>query len=476
MGLVVSCLALPCLALPCRALPYLALARTTTFNSPPLTSPSSLSRYRGWTTLLQLARASPWLPCPLTIRDRPAFRERGLMLDVSRDRVPTMDDLFLLVRKMARLKLNHLQLYIEHTFEYRDHGGVHRESSPLTRDEIRTLRKFCDARFVVLVPNQNVSSGRGGILVLSRIKSSLRSLQTLGHMHRWLKHERYRALSECPAGVPHFFSGGEGMAGAEPFSLCAVDPDAFALVSELVGEMGDAFWGDGGGSGSAGGGGGAATAAATTTATAVTTTAQSQRPLYFHVGLDEAFDLCRERGKGTSKVAAWTSWLTRLRTRLREVREGRGKDATLLIWGDFLKSNAEAIAKLPTDGSVVVCEWGYEASDDFAPALSKLRAAGVPAFVCPGTSGWNSIAGRWTNAEANLRRAAVQGVEHGAIGYLITDWGGETGIYAPRLSISISISLSISISISISLSLSLPPSRSRSPPLVSSHKDCAKGN
>src|SRR5262249_44090337 len=43
--------------------------------------------------------------------------------------------------------------------------------------------------------------------------------------------------------------------------------------------------------------------------------------------------------------------------------------------------------------------------------------------VCPGTSSWQSIAGRTHNMIANVRSAARHGKAGGASGYLITDWG-----------------------------------------------------
>jgi hypothetical protein len=43
--------------------------------------------------------------------------------------------------------------------------------------------------------------------------------------------------------------------------------------------------------------------------------------------------------------------------------------------------------------------------------------------VCPGTSSWNSLAGRTTNAVQNISRAAVAGAAAGATGLLLTDWG-----------------------------------------------------
>lgn len=43
------------------------------------------------------------------------------MLDISRDKVPTMKTLFELVDLMASLKLNEFQLYTEHTFAFQRH-------------------------------------------------------------------------------------------------------------------------------------------------------------------------------------------------------------------------------------------------------------------------------------------------------------------------------------------------------------------
>ena len=124
-------------------------------------------------TLRQLRRQFPsGLPC-LEIRDYPDFPVRGVMLDVSRDKVPTMATLYRLIDMLAEWKINHLQLYIEHTFAYRGHEEVWRDASPLTPQEIRDLDHYCRERFIELVPNQN----------------------SFGHMERWLKHPRVSSAS-----------------------------------------------------------------------------------------------------------------------------------------------------------------------------------------------------------------------------------------------------------------------------------------
>ena len=115
-----------------------------------------------------------------TVRDWPDFGVRGVMLDIARDKVPTMDTLEALVDRLASWKINQVQLYIEHTFAYRGHEEVWAAASPLTPDEVVHLDDFCRARHVELVPNQNC----------------------LGHMGRWLAHERYRPMAIAPDGWP----------------------------------------------------------------------------------------------------------------------------------------------------------------------------------------------------------------------------------------------------------------------------------
>jgi len=110
---------------------------------------------------------------------------RGFMLDVSRTRVPTQAELLALVRALGRLRVNQLQLYVEHTFAFRGHEDAWKDASPLTPAEIRELDDACAALGIELVPNLN----------------------TFGHMERWLRHPRYRAMAECPEGWIHPLTG-----------------------------------------------------------------------------------------------------------------------------------------------------------------------------------------------------------------------------------------------------------------------------
>jgi hypothetical protein len=94
---------------------------------------------------------------------------------------------------------------------------------------------------------------------------------------------------------------------------------------------------------------------------------------------------------------------------------------TMQMWGDIVMMHPELISELP-DG-IIVLEWGYRAEHPFDAHCEKFARAGVPFYVCPGTSTWNTFAGRTGNAMANLRNAAGNGRKHGAIGFLNTNWG-----------------------------------------------------
>ncbi len=113
------------------------------------------------------------IPC-LKIRDWPDFPTRGVMLDISRDKVYQMQTLYTLVNQLASWKINQLQLYTEHTFAYQGHERVWLNASPMTPEEIQNLDQYCKEKFIELVPNQN----------------------SFGHMSRWLKHPEYQHLAE----------------------------------------------------------------------------------------------------------------------------------------------------------------------------------------------------------------------------------------------------------------------------------------
>jgi hexosaminidase len=305
--------------------------------------------FYGEATLGQLAHLHDGRLPIGTVRDHPDLLVRGVMLDISRDKVPTMATACALVDRLAALKVNQVQLYIEHTFAYANHPEVHAAASPFTASEVIELDAYCRARHVELVPNQNC----------------------LGHMNRWLAHDRYRPLAIAPDGFVDPYGMSRPAMTMEPNN-----PGSLALVRELLAELLPLF--------------------------------TSPR---VHVGLDEAWELPAAR---LNDYMAWVDTLRALPEL--EVRE-------MLIWGDMVAGHAERLAELPA--GVTVCEWGYDDWHPYDERCAALAAAGVPFWVAPGTSSWSSLLGRATNARNTCRIAAAAALEHGAEGYLNTDWGDQ---------------------------------------------------
>jgi N-acetyl-beta-hexosaminidase len=77
-------------------------------------------------------------PC-CTIVDWPDFETRGLLFDVTRGRVPTVETLERLVDRLVFLKVNQLQLNIEHAFVFPFDPDICGPDDGLTPDEIRRL-------------------------------------------------------------------------------------------------------------------------------------------------------------------------------------------------------------------------------------------------------------------------------------------------------------------------------------------------
>jgi len=334
-----------------------------------IASTDEAGAFYGVCTLLQWLQGQPAVQVEcVRIEDWPDYPARGVMLDISRDRVPTMETLYELVDRLASWKINQLQLYMEHTFAYQAHPEVWKDASPITPQELLDLDEYCRERFIELVPNQNA----------------------FGHMERWLKHPRYAPLAETHGEFTTPWGVEMG-----PFSLATVDPGSITLVNSLFDELLPHF---------------------------------SSRKV--NVGCDETFDLGQGRSRAVcNKLGAGRVYFDYLHSILDDVLR---RDRQPQFWGDIIVNHLDLVKELPR--GVIALEWGYEASHPFKDHAAQFNQAGVPFYVCPGTSSWNSLAGRSDNALANLRNAAENGLSQGAIGYLITDWGDNGHWQVPPVS------------------------------------------
>lgn len=157
-------------------------------------------------TLIQIAKNHGRRWPALSIRDHPTLPNRGVMLDVSRGKVPKLTTLMTLVETLAHYKFNQFQLYFEHTFGFPSHPEIGAGADPLTPADIRRLDARCLELHIELIPN----------------------LQSIGHQRPLLSLPRFQQLAETDW----------------HWSFASTSDAGFDLLDELYGEMTAAFSSD----------------------------------------------------------------------------------------------------------------------------------------------------------------------------------------------------------------------------------------
>lgn len=244
----------------------------------------SLGLFYALTTLKQLAQQSnQQVPC-VQIEDQPDLKVRGVMLDISRNKVPKLETLYEVVDVLADLKYNHLQLYIEDfSFGYPSFKQLWQETeTPLLPAEIQQLDAYCRERYIELVPNQN----------------------SLGHMAGWLNTAEYKDLAECPEGYKLL-----GLVNIK-MTISPTDPRSLALVKKMSEDLLPNF-----------------------------TSKQ------FNVNLDEPFELGKSKKRKIDDHLEVSKLYLEYAKKLNTYVNSKGK--TMLMWGDVVAKSPEIIPEIP---------------------------------------------------------------------------------------------------------------------------------
>ncbi len=257
----------------------------------------------GWTaslgqgvqTLRQLFRQYAGLLPAVKIEDEPDFKTRGFFHDVTRGRVQTLSNLKKMVDTMAFYKLNQLQLYIEHTYLFRDMTELWRDETPLEAQEIMELDAYCAERGIELVP----------------------CLASFGHLYKLLGTRSYAALCELEGSAGQEFSFWDQMAH---HTLNPLDLRSMELIKGMIGEFMQLFSSD-----------------------------------KFNICADETFDLgtgkSREEAGERGRGVLYAEFVSGLFDYLVE----NGK--TPMFWGDIICESPALIKEFP--GETICLAWGY---------------------------------------------------------------------------------------------------------------------
>ncbi|TVP79407.1 MAG: beta-N-acetylhexosaminidase [Puniceicoccaceae bacterium] len=296
---------------------------------------------------------------PAWLQKKPQFAYRGLMLDISRNRVPTQACLRRLVDALAALHYNQLQLYTEHTFAYQDHATVWEKASPMTASEIRQLDGYCAARGIELVPNQN----------------------SFGHMEHWLRHPAYQHLAECPDGFEHPISGWRQFG-----STLYPDAASARFMAELYAELLPNF--------------------------------QSRQ---LHVGGDEPWEL--GQGRSAERVTREGKHSVYLDFMQQIFAAAAQHGCKPQFWADIILERPDLVPQLPPEVIPVIWGYEADSPFPEQCRCVADAGFRDQFYVAPGAGNWNSFSGRLDVARANIQLAAREGAAHGASGLLLTAWG-----------------------------------------------------
>lgn len=108
------------------------------------------------------------------IIDKPAVKYRGVMDDISRGPVPTLDYMKYQIRRLAELKINTLTYYTEHVVRTEKHPEFAPPGGALSIAEWKELSDYAKEYYIELIPN----------------------FQSLGHAEKVLLSPKYRNIAE----------------------------------------------------------------------------------------------------------------------------------------------------------------------------------------------------------------------------------------------------------------------------------------
>lgn len=242
---------------------------------------------KGWFYALQSLRQiikNERIPC-CYIQDYPDLSVRGVMLDISRSKVPKVETLKNVFDLLAFLKYNHVELYVEgFSFEYKSFKEVLKDGNYLTLDEYLELEKYAFDNFLEFVPNQN----------------------GFGHMTDWLEIPEYARFAECPDGFEIWGSW------KKPSTFNPLDEDAIKHVEKMYGDM-----------------------------------LPHTKSKYFNMNFDEPFELGHGKSKEAVLASSVEDVFIDYLHKLAKVVRSYGK--TPLIWGDVVIKHPDAFDKIDED-------------------------------------------------------------------------------------------------------------------------------
>lgn len=328
-----------------------------------ITARDSIAAHNAVRTMSQIRQQCyEHLPC-LHIEDRPDFPARGIYYDVTRGRVPEVERIKEQISLLASMKINHYQLYFEHTCFFPSYPFISKAASPYSANDIIEIDKHCRSEGVDLIP----------------------SLATFGHMTRILNHPGLREMSEDLGKGLYDDPRALELAAwkkKKAGTISPANPETYKFLARIFDDFLPLF-----------------------------------TSKYFNICCDEVFDLgLGQSGKLCRQQSVAKVFLKHVKD-IHALAARHGK--RIMMWGDMLHKLGISRG-LP--GDIIILDWNYNHDYDLKP-LKHFTSDRRNVFSCPGTSSWVSLFPRIHEASANIALSAAAAKRMKAAGLLTADWG-----------------------------------------------------
>ena len=140
---------------------------------------------------------------------------------------------------------------------------------------------------------------------------------------------------------------------------------------------------------------------------------------WFNVCCDETYGL----GTGPAKeladrIGVGGVYVRHIRRVHDLLRDRHGK--RMMMWGDIILQHPDRLGEVPRD--TIMLTWGYDARASFEDQIVPFARSGFEFFICPGVNNWSRILPDFGVAVTNIQNFVRDGVKHGALGMINTDW------------------------------------------------------
>lgn len=245
---------------------------------------SDSGMFYGVMTLCQIIKGGK-LEC-VSIEDKPQFKARGYLQDITRGKIPTLESLKKLADKLSEYKYNQMQIYVEHSFAFRKQKCMWSDADPITAEEILELDAYCRERHVELIP----------------------CMATFGHLYTSLEYNKeYKELESFGYEVEFSF-----IDRIFHNTLNVSNEDSFKFICEAIDEFLPLFSSD-----------------------------------KFNMCGDETHDLCKDKSKGMLKNSdvgrVYTDFVLKLISHIKS----RGR--RVMMWGDIIQKYPQYLGEFPDD-------------------------------------------------------------------------------------------------------------------------------